>query len=606
MFLRSFPRTTAAIVFALFGAVSSLVSAQITPHYYDNNGIALGIGSAGSAGVWGETIGVGSVANWNTSSAGGDPGLGLIAWPNFIDASAIFSGTGNVVRVDRVSTVLSAGIEVQSSGYLFRIPTTNARTFVGEWTLGLASGVNVTFDGRNADGSTSSAGRAMTIDSVRHRTGAPGSSSVTLETFSSGSNVFQVNIANNGTFAVPLTITGTGAANLVGVSAAIVDGSVTGNGSTLHFGATSGNSLTINGSVNNGAGNVQFGVGGTGGGDGLVVLGNGAKTWQNTIINLGANGIVRLNGANALPTGTTVIFDSNSTLELNGLNRTIAGLSSGAANGNVRNQSAVASTLTINGSGSTTFSGSISNGVGGGALSLVRSGSGSTTLSGNNTYSGSTTVSGGSLVIDGTHTGGSSVSVTGGELKVNGSLTATTFDVSAPGTVSGTGAITSAEINVSGTISPGSSIGNMAVNGNLNLNAGSTLDYELQTNGLDGDLIHIVGNLNIANGAFLTVSDLNVNIPVISGSKLTMVSYTGSWNGGLLTLGATQLANNDIFMVSGQEWQIRYDDGAGGTNFAANQAGASGFLTLTAVPEPSALLFVGSVLGLGFLRRRRS
>ncbi|MDP1563877.1 MAG: autotransporter-associated beta strand repeat-containing protein [Pirellulaceae bacterium] len=599
-------RTLLAIAIFLFVGVFGVSSTlgqgggEISPRYYDNNEAAAGIGSGGAAGVWDiET------SNWNVDGTGASGSLGLGSWVNGSSLQAIFGGTGDVVRVVRTS-VLSESVQVQASGYKFRFSDTSDRSFVGDWLLGTSgnAAVNVAFDGRLADNSTVSDGRSITIGNVRNRNLTAGST-VTLETFSTGSNVFRVNIANNGTFAVPLTITGTGAANLVGTSAAIISGNVTGNGSTLHLGATTGNSLTVNGTVNNGAGNVQFGVGGTGGGGGTVIVGSGTKTWANTIINLGS-GVVRLNAVNALPTGTNVIFDGNSTLELNGRNTTIAALTSGAANGNVRNQSATAALLTINGSGSTAFAGGLSDGVGGGALSIARSGSGTTTLSGINTYTGSTTVSGGTLVIDGTHTGGGATTVSGGELIVNGSLAATTFSVSAPGTVSGSGSITTANLNVNGTISPGSSIGSMAVNGNLNLNAGSTFEYELRTNGLNGDLIHVAGNLNITNGALLTVTDLNVNVPVLFGSKLTMISYTGAWNGGLLTLGATQLANNDIFMVSGQEWRIRYNDTAGGANFALDQAGANGFLTLTAVPEPSAFLFVASALGLGFVRRRRS
>ena len=608
----------------VFSAYSATALAQIpNPLYYDRNGTDAGLGAQGAAGVWDD-----ATSNWNNGDAV-QTEFSVTPWAN--GNTAIFLGDnanpGNVVRVDRTS-VSALSIRVQTNGYLFRIPTATTRVFTGNWVLGLTPNtpVAVGFDGRTSDGSTSTAARTITIDSILNETGVSGSS-VNLETYSSGNNVFRVNLANNGSIQVPLTISGTGAANLVGISNATISGNITGNGAALHLGATSGNSLSVNAAVNNGTGNVHFGVGApAGGGGGVVILGSGAKTWQDTVINLANSGTVRMNALNALPTGTNVIFNTNATLELSGRNTTIGGLTSGLGNGNIRNQSATAALLTISGGVTSAFAGSISDGVGGGALSLTRSGSGSTTLSGTNTYTGSTTVSGGALVIDGTHTGGAAATVSGGQMTVtvNGSFAATntsvtggilkvdgtynnsgTFSVSAPGTVSGNGTINTSNVSVFGTISPGASIGSLAINGNLTLAAGSTVEYELQTNGLDGDLIHVDGNLSITAGSLLTLSDLDANIPVLVGSKLTMISYTGTWDGGLFTFGGNQLANNQVFEVSGQEWQIRYNDNAGGTNFVANQNGANGFLTLTAVPEPSALLIVGAVIGVAFARRRR-
>lgn len=573
---------------------------DITDLYYDTNGSGAGIGSHNNSGTWNLTN-----TNWNTSPFGTDAPS---SWSNlpassFVPVTAYFGGVGASVTLG--ADISASDINILSNGYTFDVNATSNRTVQGSWILGNApNGIGTSF--RAIGGN-----RELTIHRVLTQTGAAvGSLNVHTDNFFR-INLNSLQITTNpvvaGSISVPINITGTGNANFVGIGTAMsstISGAITGNSQTLHFGATSGNTLTFN-VVNNGSGSVQFGVGSSGGGGGTVVLGTGAKTWGNTDINLGTGGVVRLTGS-TLPTGTNLSFLSNSTLQTIGRNVSVSSLTSAGGVGAITNTHAsTATTLTINGNAATTYTGSISNG-GVGVINLVRSGSGSTTLSGTNTYTGSTTVSGGLLVIDGTHTGGGATTVNGGELVVNGSLAATSFNVNAPGTVSGNGSITTADLNVNGKISPGSSIGSMAVNGNLNLNAGSTFEYELQTNGLNGDLIHVAGNLNITNGALLTVSDLAVNVPVLFGSKLTMISYTGSWNGGLLTFGSTQLANNDIFTVSGQEWRIRYNDSTGGANFAGNQAGANGFMTLTAVPEPSALLFVASALGIGFVRRRRS
>ena len=86
-----------------------------------------------------------------------------------------------------------------------------------------------------------------------------------------------------------------------------------------------------------------------------------------------------------------------------------------AGAGTVENASATAATLTTGGDNtSTTFSGVLQDGTGGGALSLTKTGSGTQTLSGANTYTGVTTVSAGILGVQnssalGSATGGTVV-----------------------------------------------------------------------------------------------------------------------------------------------------------------------------------------------------
>ena len=118
-------------------------------------------------------------------------------------------------------------------------------------------------------------------------------------------------------------------------------------------------------------------------------------------------------GANVLPAGTNVQIASGGSLDLNGNAQTVGSLS-GA--GSVMNgASGVTATLTINKtSGSSTFSGAISDGGAGNAISVVKTGAGTQVLSGANTYTGLTTVSNGRLDLAGSLT--SAVSVTGGTL----------------------------------------------------------------------------------------------------------------------------------------------------------------------------------------------
>ena len=100
--------------------------------------------------------------------------------------------------------------------------------------------------------------------------------------------------------------------------------------------------------------------------------------------------------------GTTEASAFTNRFDLNGNSQTVASLTSAndvINGGNVTNTitSANAATLTVNGSTSTTYRGTIT-----GAISLVKAGSSTLTLAGNNTYTGATTINAGTLQIDST------------------------------------------------------------------------------------------------------------------------------------------------------------------------------------------------------------
>jgi len=155
---------------------------------------------------------------------------------------------------------------------------------------------------------------------------------------------------------------------------------------------------TFNGVIQNGSGTVGLTKTGTG----TLTLGGGNTFTGGVTINGGA---LQLANAGALNSSSpnSVTFGANAAvgtkLQLNGNSVTISGLATNAAPGTVvlENANAAASTLTINQASNTTFAGTIQNGTGGGALSLVKTGAGILTLSGTNTYTGNTTISGGTL-----------------------------------------------------------------------------------------------------------------------------------------------------------------------------------------------------------------
>jgi autotransporter-associated beta strand protein len=224
-----------------------------------------------------------------------------------------------------------------------------------------------------------------------------------------------------------------------------------------------------------------------------------------------------------------------------------------------------------------------------GTLAILKQGAGTWTLQGANTYSGGTSVTVGTLMVNnasGSGLGKGNVGVAGGVLGGTGTIGFSTDAANV--TLTG------------GHLAPGASgSGTLTVNGNVALNASSSLD------------------INIAN--------------VSSNEMLTTNSVTGSGGGDSangdvtlggatlnLTLGFTPVAgdightytiinNNSVDPVSGQFASGSFVE-AGVDDFAINYAGGTGnndvVLTLNALPEPSSLGLLG-VAGLGLLARKR-
>ena len=164
-------------------------------------------------------------------------------------------------------------------------------------------------------------------------------------------------------------------------------------------GAQDGGNLTISGVISGSAGN------------NLRTSSNPSDLLRGTVLKgqntyAGNTEIVRgtlfMGSANTLPAASLLDVHWSSAnnydyaaLDLNGFDQTVGGLqNSGISGGNavVTNRSATAVTLTVNQAASTVF-----NGVLAGKFSIVKSGNGTLSLTNRNWYSGSTTVSGGTL-----------------------------------------------------------------------------------------------------------------------------------------------------------------------------------------------------------------
>src|SRR6185369_15651058 len=120
--------------------------------------------------------------------------------------------------------------------------------------------------------------------------------------------------------------------------------------------------------------------------------------------------------ANALPSGSSVTLgtiNNIGTLNLNGNALTVASLATGGASFGNTVTSASPATLTLGGSGTSTYGGSID-----GAIALVKSGTGTQLLTGSNSFSGGATIAGGILNVNSNAAlGTDGVTFTGGTLQ---------------------------------------------------------------------------------------------------------------------------------------------------------------------------------------------
>jgi autotransporter-associated beta strand protein len=226
-----------------------------------------------------------------------------------------------------------------------------------------------------------------------------------------GHTVTTTGLTRTGAVTVNGTLSSSGsftAGSLSGTGTGTVTG---GTKRTLSFGGLNTNT-TFSGLI---TGNANFRKTGTGT---FTLSGSGTNTYSGNT-SIWGGGKITLGAANRIPDESYVDLCGTSTLDLNGFNETIAGLNStsgtcGSGSGHVvTNSSSTLATLTIkiiNDSGGAGFSGSIT-----GKLNLVVSGGGnyaSQDLDGANTYTGTTLVSGGIVIVSATNAIPSSTKIT--------------------------------------------------------------------------------------------------------------------------------------------------------------------------------------------------
>jgi autotransporter-associated beta strand protein len=327
-------------------------------------------------------------------------------------------------------------------------------------------------------------------------------------------------------------------------------------------------------------------------------------------------GVTRLAGGdNRLPTGTVLQFGgsgANAKFDMNGQSQEVAGLAVMNTNTDTQrdwnaneltNSSGSLSTLTVNTTTDQTF-GLTASAFGGrenytgiitGKIELEKSGTAKLTLSGANTYTGNTTISGGTLALTGSGSIAESAIInvhSGSKFNVTGVTSSATVGASTAQTLKGLGTVEIGSkilnIGANGTLAPGASLGTLtfdvATGGALNFASGSDIAFELGTTGSgNSDII----SFSSAGDWLQGTANATLALTLLSGFDYSN-TYTIFEN--VTTTGFT------LAGVTGY-------DKVGYTHTFA-QSGNNYQLSFAPVPETSTTLL--SLLGsLALLRRRR-
>ncbi len=342
--------------------------------------------------------------------------------------------------------------------------------------------------------------------------------------------------------------------------------------------------------------------------DSAVLVARVAGALNGGALRLKNNARIALYAAGATTAATAITFDktgalagqTGGTLDLRNFNTAIGTLTSvGTAAGLITNSRASSATLTLGTTASATFSGVIQNGAG--LLALVKTGTGTQTLTGANTYTGTTSINAGTLLINGNNTGATGV-----------------VSIASGATLGGSGSIGGATtINSGGIITPGNGPGVLAFTRTLSLSSGSLSNFEITSgvrgsgyDGIDvgGNLIY-GGTLSVAFPVPATAGTYRLFAPaVLPSASFGAVNLTGShpvvltrtssvWMGSNSGLNFTFTESTGNLVVSSalsalQSWRQTYfsttdNSGNAADTFDFDNDGISNLLEYATASDPA-------------------
>ncbi len=379
------------------------------------------------------------------------------------------------------------------------------------------------------------------------------------------------------------------ATNATGGALSLSGGALTLTGDILNQGTTqptNSYAAVINSSItmsNTTTGYIVWATGSSWTGNGTVTYGSASNTGRLVLNPQGATNMSGFTGAFIATSGrinaNSGSVSANADYTLNnsggfflGLSNTTFNFGSLSGNANIQvNTAGTTNTISIGAKGNnTTFSGNISTNQGG-KINVIKTGTGTLTLSATNTYTGSTDVNQGTLLVNGLISNSSALTV------------------ASDGTVGGTGVINGAT-TINGALAPGNSIGTLTVSNTLTWNSSTNAwKFELGAAGVSmlspgtSDLLAITGDFTKGTGSSFAFDFLGTG--------------TQGWYKLVDWSGTTAFAGTDFSAAnlgSGLSGSFTVDSGTSA-------------LYLEVVPEPTtvALLTLSGIGLAGHVIRRR-
>lgn len=475
--------------------------------------------------------------------------------------SGVIAGAGSLTKTGSGQLTLSGdnsfsgGLRI-AQGTL-RAQSNTAALGVGTVTL---SGGNLQLAGTNLAFNRNTTVTANATITADRTSGSSQSSTHTMGTLSIGGSTLTISRGSN--------ITGSG-------NGGVVFGATTLSGNTT-FSPGANAALTL-GALSDGGSARTI----TKTGAGSLTLATAAASFANDSTFAIQAGSLALNHSSALGARSRVTLSTGATLSL-GASPVLGALDGAGGTVNLGSN-----TLTVGNAAnnlSSSFGGVIS-----GNGSLVKAGTGTLTLSGANSYSGTTSVQGGKLV-------------------VNGSATSSAFTVNAGASLGGNGSIGALTVAEDGILSPGNSPGTLHARNTLWEGGGVYLWEISRATGDPGsqwDLLSVNGVLTLGstsdNPFTIAIASLDLDGDAGAASNFDPAqTYTwiiASASNGIAGFDAARFSI-DATGFANAPHSSRFTLGSDGTNLT---------LTYSAVPEPGAWGVLGALglLVIAVQRRRR-